>query len=67
MFFQVPRSILGNSENVNKSNAYATIESFSNNVVAPLLLGIHKRLNKFIKVNYGENIKLFSEPTLPNP
>lgn len=67
MLFQVPRSILGNSQDVNKANAYATIESFTNNVVAPLILGIDKRLNKFIRENFNEKLLLEHEPQLPNP
>lgn len=63
--FNIPRGIIGNSQDVNKSNAYETIKYFNDTVIKSLLQSFDEQLNKFIKNNFEGNLYLEHEPNVP--
>lgn len=65
--FQVPKSILGISEDVNRANAEAAYFSFAKFTVKPRLERIVQQLNEFLVPQFGDDLYLdFKDPTPDN-
>lgn len=64
---QVPYSLLGGSEHVNRATAEAELVQFARWVVVPQCVGIREKLNEFLCPDFGENIELdFEDPSPEN-
>lgn len=63
--FQVPKSIVGISEDVNRANAEATIRAYIERVIAPRMRKFVTQLNEFYLTNWsGEDLFFdFEDPT----
>lgn len=62
--FQVPKVILGMTEGVQVSNAYATDMIFAKRVVKPLMGKLVDALNEYLLPLYGEDLYFeFTDPT----
>lgn len=65
--FQVPKSILGITEDVNRANAEAAYFSFARFTIRPRLERIVQQLNEFLVPQFGDDLYLdYDDPTPDN-
>ena len=65
--FQVPKSILGLTEDVNRANAEATNRAFMERVITPRMIKLVGALNEFLLPMYPDSANLFFDFTDPAP